>query len=251
MVLDILYEQIDNAWWIFALIATAAYLLYLFYYTIFNVYPRIYDNDPCNIYYRAKHNYDKLKEMGEEDQAISINIYKEKWGKSIDEITSDDINIEMCTLTKKEQNEVFKGLNIETNLIGPTKRYSIRNMGSAGLRSIEGTIYNLVRVLIPYGAALIASVFIFNFDDTGLNKRVLPFAVMAITYIYSTTTISLHDRFIGTKIFKGLYIDVVFVITAFLFILKISKYNPNLDRIDRLAAGALTSPGTFDVARGY
>ena len=38
MVLDYLYERIDNAWWIFALIATALYILYLFYYTFFNVY---------------------------------------------------------------------------------------------------------------------------------------------------------------------------------------------------------------------
>ena len=241
MVLDYLYERIDNAWWIFALIATALYILYLFYYTFFNVYSRIYDNDPCNIYYRAKHNYDKLKEMGEEDKAISINVYKELWeqhGFSVDDVDSDNITPDMCILTKKEQNAVFNGLNIETPQIPKTKRYSIRNMGSAGFRSIEGTFYNLIRLLIPCGAALIASLFINNIDDS--NKNVIPFGVTAITYIYSTTAISLHDRLIGTKFFKGLYIDVMFVITAFLFILKLYKDNPNMDRLPQVAATAVT-----------
>ena len=60
---------------------------------------------------------------------------------------------------------------------------------------------------------------------------------MAITYIYSTTAMSLHDLLIGTMFFKGLYIDVMFVITAFLFILKLYK-EELVDRLPQVAATA-------------
>jgi len=241
---------IDRAWMVVAACALLCWGLTLLFSTIYNVYPRIYDNDPCNIYYRAKHNYDKLKELGKEDQALSIQVYKDKWEKygiSVDDVTSDNITPDMCKLEKKERQRIYRDLDVEVEPIDQNQRYSVRNMFGAGTRSLEGTFYNLVRIGIPVVAFLLANLIIESLDDDEtpvFDKYVVSMVIMAVTYIFTSTSITLHDSIIGSQFIKGMYIDVVFAIVVLLYLMKIvNNKKIGLKDIDFKGNIDLTGPG--------